>query len=351
MEFPILKKPGLAPWLNWLREPRHSLTSHSTSFFLYRMVPAFAKGLPAWSTDTCLSLIKCSRQVPLRHFLAIICLSCQLMGCTAYTHQRFLDAGRIHETSIDSGYFKHRLFRPAPPASDKNDNRLHIYIGGDGRPWRTPRQVASDPTSKRATMLRTMLRDESKSVYIGRPCYYQVTDHRCQGSWWTHDRYHPDVVRSLQSVVESLAENRQDLWLIGHSGGGTLAVLLGRRLDRPVKVLTINANLDLKAWTAHHQYTPLTGSLNPVRDKARNPQMQELHWYATEDQIILPEWVQAYCRKHQAHCLPVSGRHSTGWPEHWPKLLRCSAVFFAQVEPSAPNGRTRTVAPGSCLRE
>jgi pimeloyl-ACP methyl ester carboxylesterase len=138
-------------------------------------------------------------------------------------------------------------------------------------------------------------------------------------------------------VIEQLAANHEEIWLIGHSGGGTLAVLLGRRLNRPVKVVTVSANLDHQAWTEHHQYTPLTGSLNPIRDLARNPDMQELHWYATEDRNILPAWVLAYCHKHQTQCLPVSGGHSDGWPARWPAILSCSRDFFAQLKWAGPD--------------
>jgi pimeloyl-ACP methyl ester carboxylesterase len=259
------------------------------------------------------------------------CLSA-LLGCTSYAHERLLREGEIDVRSVDSGYFQHQLFRATAPAPGSDGNRLHIYLGGDGRPWRTPRQIASDPTSTRSVMLENMLRGDSESLYIGRPCYYQVTDARCGGRWWTHDRYHPEVVNSLLKVIEQLAANHEELWLIGHSGGGALAVLLGRRLDRPVKVVTVSANLDHQAWTEYHQYSPLSGSLNPIRDRVRNPDMQELHWYATEDRNILPEWVLAYCHKHQTQCLPVPGSHSDGWPAQWPTILRCSHGFFAQQQ-------------------
>lgn len=192
-------------------------------------------------------------------------------------------------------------------------------------------------------MLENMLRGNANSVYVGRPCYYQVADTRCQGSWWTYNRYHPDVVNSLLKVVEQLAENHPELWLIGYSGGGTLAVLLGNRLNRPVKVVTVNANLDHQAWTEYHQYSPLTGSLNPIHDSAYNPYMQELHWYGTEDQNILPAWTLAYCQKRHAQCLPVPASHSEGWPELWPAILRGSQDFFAQLKGTGnrllPNGQ------------
>lgn len=271
-----------------------------------------------------------SRQSRLRQLVALIFMAA-LVGCAPYTHERLLKKGDIDSITIGSGQFQHRIFRDTGVNPTSASNRLYIYIGGDGRPWRTPKHVASDPTSERAIMLESMLLGDPESVYVGRPCYYQVADSRCLGNWWTHDRYHSDVVNSLLKVVEQLAENHQELWLIGYSGGGTLAVLIGNRLSRPVNVVTVNANLDHQAWTDYHHYSPLTGSINPIQDSARNPDIKELHWYAREDKNILSEWILGYCHSRQALCLPISGSHSTGWPELWPDMLRCSQEVFQRA--------------------
>lgn len=253
------------------------------------------------------------------------------MGCTTYTHERLLHEGKIASSIVDSGEFKHKVFKAEPSYAESSGNRLHIYLGGDGQPWRTPKRVAKDPTSKRAIMLKSMLRDNADSVLIGRPCYFQVADTRCLGNWWTHDRYHLDVVNSLLKVVEELATNHQELWLIGYSGGGALAVLIGNRLDRPVNVMTINANLDHQAWSRHHQYSPLSGSLNPTGDSAHNADMRELHWYAEDDQNVLPEWIQAYSKAKHAQCVPTTGNHSDDWPQLWPVILERSEELMSQA--------------------
>lgn len=284
-------------------------------------------------SDYCWAPLHCSRQSPLRHILAMIWL-CTLVGCTTYTHERLLNEGKVDGFTMNTGDFEHQLFWPEPAILESSSNSLHIYLGGDGLPWRTPKQVATDPTSKRSTMLKLMLLSDVDAVYVGRPCYYQVTDARCQGRWWTHDRYHTVVVESLLKVVEQLGENYEELWLIGYSGGGTLAVLLGNRLTRPVNIVTVNANLDHQAWAEYHHYSPLTGSLNPIDDPAHNPVMQELHWYAKEDQNVLPAWTLAYCQKLGAQCLPVAGSHSGGWPEIWPVMLDYSKEFFAEPKGS-----------------
>ena len=68
-------------------------------------------------------------------------------------------------------------------------------------------------------------------------------------------------------MAEAITEVRQprhrSIVLIGHSGGGTLAVLLAPRIEDVSGVVSIAANLDIDAWADHHNYDRLTGSLNP----------------------------------------------------------------------------------------
>lgn len=349
------KNPKLSLWFDWPRPVWRGWKSGLGASLLYkraslynltdrggRLTPPLKHGplprrrfliavllRPLRRRGSRLCVLYCSSRGALRRLLALICVALPL-GCTNYTHERLLHEGAIESSTIDTGHFQHKLFFAPTSAGQTAGKRLHLYIGGDGQPWRTPKRIATDPTSERALMLQTMLQDDSEAVYIGRPCYFQVQDARCRGSWWTHDRYHPEVIISLVKAVKKLATNHEELWLIGHSGGGALAVLVGHRLERPVKVVTVNANLDHRAWTAHHNYSPLTGSLNPIDDTARNSDMRELHWYTTEDRNILPKWVLAYCEQHKAQCLPLSGEHNTGWPAQWPNILQRSENRLAQ---------------------
>lgn len=237
-----------------------------------------------------------------------------------------MEAGAIR-AELASSYFQHRIYRGVE-TSGRSDS-LHIYIEGDGHPWRRRDVVSKDPTSSDAVMLRAMLQDDVKSIYLGRPCYFQIADPRCNAAWWTYARYHEQVVVSMTEVVKGLSEDSDDLWLVGHSGGGTLAVLIARRLERPVKVMTVAANLDHRAWTGHHDYSPLWGSLNPLSNETRNPQMRELHWFGVNDRTILPAWSQTYCERLQVRCIAAQAEHKTGWLEKWPEILEESGSMLA----------------------
>lgn len=261
--------------------------------------------------------------------LAVIwlALSCIVhTGCAVYSHKQHVERGLLTEEVVSTPLFRHRLFHNR---SDFDSGPLHIYIEGDGSPWQRRDLVAVDPTSPDPLLLGAMLSDPAPSVYLGRPCYYQTDDPACNGLWWTLNRYHPRIVESMRQVVERLAKHKRELWLIGHSGGGSLAVLIGRRLARPVNVVTVAGNLDHEAWTTHHHYSPLTGSLNPAKDQALNPQMNELHWYGADDRTILPAWAKAYCRRLAVSCKEAQAEHTRGWLDNWEHILAESQAAFA----------------------
>ena len=102
-------------------------------------------------------------------------------------------------------------------------------------------------------MLELMSLDHAPSLYLGRPCYFGMARQPpCEPQYWTTLRFSESVVASmaaaLKAAVGSMVE--QGFVLIGHSGGGTLAMLLAQRLDRVQSVVTIAGNLDIEAWAA-----------------------------------------------------------------------------------------------------
>lgn len=117
--------------------------------------------------------------------------------------------------------------------------------------------------------LDLMLQDLGPAVYIGRPCYFELGPaDLCSNKRWTQERYSQDTVNSLNSAITHLLHSSdfQSVQLIGFSGGGALAVLIANRRNDINSVITIAGNLNTHAWTLHHGYLPLTGSLNPADD-------------------------------------------------------------------------------------
>ena len=216
--------------------------------------------------------------------------------------------------------FDHVVYR-----NERSGRILHVYLEGDGSPWATPTRVALDPTSRNPLMLRLMAQDNMAAAYIGRPCYdglFAATG--CDPGWWTDRRYSPEVVESMAAVILRLvAEGKCDgIVLIGHSGGGTLAMLLAERLE-PCAVVTLAGNLDVARWCARHGYSPLSGSLDPAHRAPLPASVRQLHVVGSEDEEIPPTMVEAVAaRQPDARVLVLSGvDHRHGWERVWPSIL------------------------------
>jgi pimeloyl-ACP methyl ester carboxylesterase len=210
-----------------------------------------------------------------------------------------------------------------------------VVIEGDGQPWRNRFQVANDPTSASPLLLEWLSVTEHTALYLGRPCYFgqrevnapvppvritgQLLNKQCDAYWYTFGRYSQVVVDSLVQALQKLAAERC-LILLGHSGGGTLAMLIARQLPTVSAVVTLSGNINVTAWQQYHQFTPLMGSLDPSKLSPLAARISQIHIAADQDTSILPIWIsQEAQRQHAAYQLwTISGHRQ--WQQAWSKL-------------------------------
>jgi hypothetical protein len=256
-------------------------------------------------------------------WLACLLPLCLLLGCATPVERLEARASELgyRPVAVRGGKFRLRgFFKEGTPAGGEI---LHVYLEGDGTPWRTRHSVASEPTSRQPLMLELMAQDDAPALYLGRPCYLgAAAEAGCTPELWTERRFAPEVVESLADGLREFLRGRtyRRLVLIGHSGGGALAVLLAARVAETERVVTLAGNLEIADWTALHAYSPLGGSLNPAETP---PAVPEFHFFGAGDENIPPTTFAPLARKRPgAQVEVIDGmEHQAGWETVWPRLL------------------------------
>lgn len=205
---------------------------------------------------------------------------------------------------------------------------LHVYLEGDGSPWSSVTRVSQDPTPKKPVMLHLMGLDDHPSLFLGRPCYHGMSAKAsCYSELWTSGRYSEIILHSMELVLRQYINqfNYNKLVFIGHSGGGTIAMLLAKRFTETNAVVTIAGNLNPSAWTEYHNYTPLQGSLNPTDTLPLSIDIHQYHLAGLKDTNI-PTWIIKKAVKHQtgAEFVVINDfTHNCCWEKIWTEVLKC----------------------------
>lgn len=216
--------------------------------------------------------------------------------------------------------FEHRVFFHQGATAQRG---IHIYIEGDGSPWvNGGATVARDPTPRNPLALHLMAASAHPSVYVGRPCYFDRNQSDgCDERYWTSARYSAEVVESMLTVITRLRSELQPVVLIGFSGGGTLAALLADRLEGPRLLITIAGNLNTDSWTEHHNYLPLTESLNPMTNVDLRG-VRQVHLVGLRDQVVPAAQIEAFAMRHGGTLKRFDTfDHRCCWKNVWPSLL------------------------------
>lgn len=217
--------------------------------------------------------------------------------------------------------FKHVIYAKA----GSPEERLHVYLGGDGTPWLAGRP-AIDPTPRNPLLLRLLAMDPAPAIYLGRPCYHgHAGDRPCAPWLWTTGRYSEEVVASLARVVRRLVQDgrHSKIAWFGYSGGGTLAVLLAPRFRETDAVVTIAANLDTAAWAAYAWGGDLSGSLNPATLAPLPAHIWQRHYAGGADRIVPPRLTAPAASRLGAELVVVEDYdHACCWEQLWPGIIR-----------------------------
>lgn len=249
-------------------------------------------------------------------------LACMLLaGCTTSLEraEQRAQASGLKAVVLAGGSFSLKSFEREALGS-----HAMVFIEGDGRPWRSGgRVLADDPTPRRLLALQWMQQVPGPALYLGRPCYLRSTaEQPCGAMLWSYARYSEQVLQSMTMALEEWLHRRDgitSLTLVGHSGGGVLALLLAERVLITNKVVVLSAPVDIDLWTELHGYTPLFASLNPVKQQEWRTGVQRRFYFGEHDaQVPAEHFVPAARRIPNAQVAVVSGAgHDCCDPDIW----------------------------------
>lgn len=249
-----------------------------------------------------------------------------LVACTPsparHSDERANELG-FERAVVPGNRFQHVVYRNQVSA---RSGVLHVYLEGDGSPWIRERWISSDPGPRKPLMLQLMALDSEASVYLGRPCYHGFSEQRpCHPAMWTYGRYSMPVIDAMAQALDIIVRDQgfRHCVLIGYSGGGTIAMLLAERVSNVLAVVTIAGNLDPDEWARHHEYSPLSTSLNPTRRPPLPARIYQLHVAAGNDDTVPPEMSKAAAIHQQNAELRIipDYDHVCCWHELWPSIL------------------------------
>lgn len=245
--------------------------------------------------------------------------------------------GGFQRAEIPGTDFIHVTYRPV---ATRTATPVHIYIEHDGLPWATATRMSSDPTPRDPLVLRLALQDPASVIYLGRPCYFGMAQSPpCTPLVWTRQRYSEQVVNSMVAALRTLlGESRPELVFFGHSGGGTLAWLMARHFPDTRAVVTVAANLDLRAWTTQHGFTPVPDSLSPADGPELPPQILQIHYAGSHDTVVPSTLIHNFARRRSgAVFIEVPGfDHVCCWERIWPAVLNDIDLRITKPETGSP---------------
>lgn len=223
--------------------------------------------------------------------------------------------------------------RQGPHPAGTASKRLRVYIEGDGAAWWLQKFPPSDPTPVVSLAVHWVLSEHRMDLaYLARPCQYLAAPDRqaCPPDWWTQARYGPAVHAQMQRMLDDLKSQSgaQQLELIGHSGGGTMAVLLAAQRQDVACLAVLAAPLDLQAWTSHHRVAPLSGSLDPALLSADQLSAPAVYLWGEHDTVVPAHTVGRFALKvKQASMVVIPGwGHTQGWAQREPWQSRISCL-------------------------
>jgi len=249
-----------------------------------------------------------------------------LSGCASKVELSSYATGNLQPAVLPAINFPIQSMIPAAGSY----KHMRVYIEGDGHAWATSSRPSTDPTPHTSIMLRFAAEDWNPAAYLARPCQF-VTSKACNTDVWTHSRFDRPEIDSMNSAL-SLLKSRfevESFELVGHSGGGEVALVLAGMRSDVDQVQTIAGNIDPIFWSNLHQLTPLKAPITPLQYKDRLQEIPQRHIVGMRDQVVPPSVAAAFSAQLEGKCLEivaVDASHSDGYATIWRRFSSTSLL-------------------------
>jgi len=241
-----------------------------------------------------------------------------LSGCASTVDLNELSRGTaLKLETLKTPKYDLQAMVPAPGVY----KHLRVFIEGDGHAWATSSQPSIDPTPHTSLMASFAAADRSPAAYLARPCQF-VMSGNCSVATWTSDRFSSDVMASMDAGLDAIKRQFgvDQFELVGHSGGGAVALVLAGMRSDVNQVQTIAGNVDPIYWTAINKLSPLNSPVTPLQYKARLKSIPQRLFIGSRDLIVPPAVALDYVSRLGAECVEVSwtdADHQTGYQAAW----------------------------------
>jgi dienelactone hydrolase len=177
-----------------------------------------------------------------------------------------------------------------------NGEVLVVVLEGDGRAHDARGRPTRDPTPGHAVGRDiAMAWPDRNAAWLARPCQYvRRQDASCAEPAWSQERFSSAQIDTMTAGVDALKARTQAqrVILVGWSGGGVIAAVLATRRTDVEALVTLAAPLDLSAWAAATQTTPLAAP--PI---APLPEVVQLHLLGNRDRVAPAAALEPGARK------------------------------------------------------
>lgn len=160
-------------------------------------------------------------------------------------------------------------------------------------------------------------------VYLARPCQFLFaapSAGQCVDPLqWTKGRYSDNQLTLIEDAIrQAIGRVETALVVVGHSGGGVIALRLAQRARLPIHcTVTLASPIDIKAWQRHHQTQAVLDITDPGDLADTSTRMRAIFLFGADDQTVPPSvigrWAKEAKRGPNIYKITRAASHSHGW--------------------------------------